>query len=328
MSAETAVVVAETHGAHVFEAHGGWNRKTVLTPDDAGDFGGHNVSAALVGDEAIVGGPSAGSEGGAVYLFERVDGQWRQRHQFVPDGGRGEFGRAVGFDGDRAVVGDVSDPTPERSWIGRAYVFRRHDTNWTQEATLGTDAQNLFGTSVAVDGDTVLIGAPYAEPDGERIGAVYGYELTDGEWQRRTTFTADDAVTDSLFGQSVAIDGDTAAVGAPGGGGGSAYVFERTADEWTRQARITAPDGDSEDDFGQSVALTGGIAVVGAPGAARIGHAYVFRAADDWTETRRLVAADPNEDSEFGFAVALFDDTVLVGSPRFREASPAYLFDL
>lgn len=332
LSEDAAVVLAESYGAYVFEDGGDWNLTTVLTPDDEEHFGGHKLSAATVGGEAILGGPSAGSEGGGVYLFARVDGQWRQRHQFVPDEDRDEFGRSVAFDGDRVVVGDNNDPTPERSWSGSAYVFGRDGANWTQEAAIGSDAENLFGTSVAVAGDTVLVGAPYAEPDGEETGAVHGYEVADGEWQRRATLTPDDSVDDSLFGQSVALDGDTAVVGAPSGGGGSAYVFERTQSEWSRRARITAPDADSDDnsddEFGWSVAYTQGVAVIGAPTAGRSGHAYVFGAADDWMGTRRLVAEDPQENAEFGFAVALHDSTALVGAPVFREASPAYLFAL
>lgn len=328
LSEGAAVVLAEGRGAYVFEDDIGWSPTTVLTPDDGEDFGGHGLSAAMVGGEAILGGPSAGSDGGAVYLFGRVDGRWRQRHQFVPDEEGADFGRSVAFDGERVVVGDNNDPTPMQSWSGSAYVFGRDGTDWTQEAALGSDAENLFGTSVAVAGDTVLVGAPRAGPEGEETGAVYGYESADGEWQRLATLTPDSSTGDSLFGRSVALDGDTAVVGAPSREGGSAYAFERTGDEWTRRARITATGAGSEDDFGRSVAYTGGVAVIGAPKAGRTGRAYVVGEADDWTETRRLVAEDPPENAEFGSAVAAHATTALVGSPVFQEASPAYLFEL
>mgnify|MGYP002277417346 CR=1 FL=1 len=328
LSADAAIVLAEGHGAYVFEADGGWRLTTVLTPDDGEHFGGYNISAAMVGEEAILGGPGAGSEGGAVYLFARDDDQWRQRNQFVPDEDRDEFGRSVAFDGERVIVGDNNNPTTMESWSGSAYVFGRDEGNWTQEAALGSDAENLFGTAVAVAGDTVLIGAPYAESEGRETGAVFVYEQTDGEWLQQTTLTPDDPVDDGLFGQAVALDGDTAVVSAPGDGGSSAYVFEQTETGWTRRARLTATDADSGGDFGRSVAYTDGLAVLGAPDAGESGHAYVFRAANDWTGTRRLVPKNPNQDAEFGFAVALHDTTALVGSPVFRAASPAYLFDL
>ena len=328
LSADTAVVLAENDGAYVFEADGGWRPTTVLTPDEEEHFGGYNISAAMVGGEAILGGPGAGSEGGAVYLFARDDGQWRQRHQFVPNEDRDEFGRSVAFDGQRVVVGDNNNPTTMRSWSGSAYVFGRDGTDWAQEAALGSDAENLFGTAVTVAGDTVLVGAPYAESDGQETGAVFVYERAADGWLHQTTLTPDDAVDDSLFGQSVALDGGTAVVGAPSDGGGSAYVFEQTETEWTRRARLTATDADSGDDFGWSVAYTGGLAVLGAPKSGGTGHAYVFRAADGWTETRRLVPETPTQNVEFGFAVALHDTTTLVGSPAFDGPSPAYLFEL
>ncbi|MEF8779904.1 MAG: FG-GAP repeat protein [Haloferacaceae archaeon] len=330
LSGEVAVVLAEGHGAYVFEDDGGWSMTTVLTPEEQGNFGSHNVSAAMVGGEAILGGPDAGSEGGEIHLFERVDGQWQQRHQFVPDGERDEFGRSVAFDGDRVVVGDNNDPTPMRSWSGDAFVFARDGSNWTQEARLGTDAQDLFGTDVAVAGETVLVGAPYAGSETEETGAVYGYELRDDEWERRTTLAPDDSVDDSLFGHSVAFDGGTAVVGAPGRDGGSVYVFERFGDGWKRVARATAADAAPDDGFGESVDVAGEVAVVGAPDAGQAGQADVFRKDPDdgWVRTRRLVADEPREDAAFGFAVAMHGATVLVGSPVFREPSPAYLFDL
>jgi hypothetical protein len=328
LSADAAVVLAESDGAYVFEADGDWRPTTVLTPDDEEHFGGYNISAAMVGEEAILGGPGAGSEGGAVYLFARDDDQWRQRHQFVPNEDRDDFGRSVAFDGERVVVGDNNNPTTMESWSGSAYVFGRDEGNWTQEAVLGSDAENLFGTAVTVAGDTVLIGAPYAKPSGQETGAVFVYEHLDGEWRQQTTLTPDDSVDGGLFGQAVAFDGDTAVVGAPGDGGSSAYVFEQTETGWTRRARLTATDADSGDDFGRSVAYADGLAVLGAPDAGESGHAYVFRAATDWTGTRRLVRKNSKQDAEFGFAVALHDTTALVGSPAFDAASPAYLFDL
>lgn len=327
LSEDAAIVLADSSGAYVFEDHGNWSPTAILNPDEVEDFGSYNMSAVMVNEEAILGGPNAGS-GGAVFLFARGDDQWQQRHQFIPAQNRDHFGRSVAFDGDRVVIGDNNNPTMEQSWSGSAYVFKRDGTDWKQEAALGRDAEDLFGTSVAVAGDIVLVGAPYAEPDGQETGAVYVYEQAEGEWQRRTTLTSDNSVDDKRFGQSIALDGDTAVVGAPGNEGGSAYVFEQIDNGWTRRSRLTATDTDSPDDFGWSVAYTGGTAVIGAPNAGENGHAYVFSGADDWMETRKLVAEDPKENAEFGFGVAMHDMTTLVGSPVFREASPAYLFKL
>lgn len=332
LSADTAIVVAEEHGAYVFkdDGDGEWTNTNVLLPTDHEDFGGHDVSAALVGNRVMIGGPEAG----AVYLFERSDDGWTQRHRFNPDNTEaGEFGRSVAFDGDRVVVGDANEPTTMVSYVGGAYVFASDDGDWTREASFTTGAEDLSGTSVAVDGETVLVGAPFAEPDENQTGAAYVYERVDESWQRQAVLSpADptDVVYEGRFGQAVALDGDTAVVGTPEipRGSGRAYVFERTNTGWNQMARLTAPDIDEGAEFGYSVALDDETVVVGALQAHDTGRAYVFRASDDWTEPLRLAAADSHEDAEFGAAVALSDTTALVGAPVFRAASGAYLFNL
>lgn len=329
LSADTAIVVAEGHGAYVFETSSeGWPNTTVLVPSDREDFGGHKVSVSLVGEKAVIGGPEAG----AAYLFERADGKWTQRHRFNPDTTQAEFGRSVAFDGDQVVVGDAHEPTTMVSYVGGAHVFRSDDGDWTREASITTDTQDLFGTSVAVDGKTVLVGAPFAETDDHRPGKVYVYERVDQVWERHAVLSPADAADadDARFGQAVALDGDTAVVGAPEipQGTGRAYVFERTNTGWNQAAEVTASTVSEGAEFGHSVSLMDETAVVGAPRARTTGRAYVFEANDRWTEPLRLAAANLHEDAEFGAAVELSGTTVLVGAPVFRAASGAYVFDL
>lgn len=327
LSATTAIVVAEDHGAYVFEAGSdGWTNATALAPTNREDFDG-TVSAALVGDRATIG----GSDAEAVSLFERTDDGWSQRHRFEPDETEaGEFGRSVAFDGDRVVVGDANDPTAMASYVGHASVYASDDEGWTREASVTTGAEDRFGTAVAVDGETVLVGAPSAEPDENPTGAVYVYELVDESWQRGAVLTpADPPDVDhgNRFGHAVAFADGTAVVGAPGGTG-RAYVFERTSTGWTQTARVTVPDVEDGAQFGRSVALADGTVVVGASRAHETGRAYIFTASDAWTEPLRLGPADPHEDAAFGAAVALSETTALVGAPASRAASGAYLFDL
>ena len=92
------------------------------------------------------------------------------------------------------------------------------------------------------------------------FGASSAWGLTEQE----AKLLAADGFPNQFLGRSVALDGDTAVVGAPGGISGSAYVFTRTAGVWTEQAKLTAPDGELGDSLGQSVALDGDTAVVGA----------------------------------------------------------------
>lgn len=339
LSAEAAIVMAEGTGAYVFDPASDWTDPVLLTPPNGDDgFGGYNVSVELVGEVAVAGGPSAAPEGGgAAYLYEHTTDGWVHRHRFSPetasdtptDGEVGnEFGRALAFDGDRVVVGDVNNPTTMVSWVGDVYVFSGEGEEWSQEARFRTGDEDLFGTAVAVDGDTVLVGAPYAERDGTRAGVVYVYERSNGAWQRTARLTAADRYRDGAFGWSVALDGDTAVIGAPRSGAGRAYVFSRSDGDWVQQARFDAPGENSGADFGQSAVVSGGTAVVGAPYDGRTGRAYVFRADTDWERSRRLAAARLPDAAEFGRDVALSSDTVLVGAPAFRETTGAYLFGL
>ena len=334
LSETAALVVAEGGGAYAFDAGDGWEEPASLSPEDTDGrgFGGHGVSTAMRDDTAVIGGPAAGPDPnrGAVYLFERDDGEWIQQRRFgaAGDDDADEFGRAVAFDGARVVVGDVHEPATMVPWTGGVEVFTTDGGEWRREASLGTDASDQFGTAVAVDDDALLVGAPYADPDDddESTGAVYAYAFTDGGWQRRGVLSPGEFDGRERFGQSVALDGERAVIGAPGDGNGSAVVYERDGREWTRRARLSAPGGDAEGGFGDVVGIAAGTAVVAAPDAVEAGRAYAFRG-DDWTDPVRL-AADTHSDAEFGADVALAGGAVLVGAPVYDDASDAYLYDL
>lgn len=326
LSQEAAIVLAADSGAFAFAPDDDWTDPVVLTSNEGDGFGDHGASAALVGNLAVLGSPSAG----AAYLFERTADGWIQRHRFRPDveEDTNEFGRSIAFDGGRVVVGDVNDPSPMVEQTGRAYVFSADGTDWVRDATLGTDAGEFFGTSVAVDGDVVLVGAVHAEVDEDRTGAVYVYERSDGAWQRQARLVPDEPSRIEGFGQSVALDGETAVVGAPLSDEGHAYVFARTGGEWVLQEQLTVRGLESGADFGQSVAIIGSSALVGAPFAGETGRAYVFEEDGEWALSRRFAAADLPENAEFGFDVAGSADSVLVGAPAYRTTTGAYLFDL
>jgi hypothetical protein len=147
--------------------------------------------------------------------------------------------------------------------------------------------------------------------------------------------TAPDGEVGDNLGWSVAIDGDTALVGAfrDDGSTGAAYVFVRSGAGWAFQDKLTAPDGEVGDTFGFSVALDGDIALVGAPTddaatGSDAGAAYVFvRSGAGWTFWQRLAAADAEAGDQFGVSVAVSGDTALVGAnPKELFAGSAYVF--
>lgn len=158
----------------------------------------------------------------------------------------------------------------------------------------------LAGRALAVLAFTALAGRVAAQQMGE-LGSM----------------VPSDPVNDSRFGQAVALDGDTAAIGAPWHN--MAYVYQRQAGTWGEQARIAYPGSFSHAEFGHAVALEGDTLVVGAwrDGAVSQGKAYVYtRSAGVWSLARVLGASLPQSEARFGTAVALLGSTAVIGAPR------------
>ena len=269
------------------------------------------------------------------------------------------FGHSLAVDGDTAVIGapqDTEDP-------GLVYVFTRNSSGaWSQQGILTTTEgsdYSFFGSSVAVHGDTAVVGAPVDKKDvdgnGVKTGAVYVFTRDSlGAWSQQARLTASDGGLNDEFGVSVAVDGDTVVVGAWKNGNGAAYVFTRNDGVWDGGVKLTASDGKDDDEFGISVALNGKTLVVGAPrndqyignniGEEDAGAAYVFTkptggwgAWDDLPQTddddedkdgltAKLTASDRAVDALFGQSVALDDDTILVGAPGDNDNGSVYLF--
>ena len=225
------------------------------------------------------------------------------------------FGSAVAIDGTTAVVGVPGGIEGDQA--GVAYVFVMFGDEWSQEAELtlgGSDDQ--FGYSVAISGDTLVVGAPLSA---NFAGAAYVFVRSNGVWSQQAELLASDAAVNDFFGGSVAIFGSTLVVGAPGHAStGAAYVFAQSNGHWTQKAELTASDGDPGDSFGASVAINGDTAVVGAPrrSAIDIGAAYVFgRLPSGWSQRAELTPSDPVASEFFGTSVSVLLSTVLVGAP-------------
>lgn len=234
------------------------------------------------------------------------------------------FSSAAAIDGNTVVIGAPGDDHAG-SQSGSAYVFTRSGNGWTEQAKLTASdptAGSGFGVSVAIDDDTVVIGANTADGVERWTGALYVF-VRDGEyWTEQAKITAADGARNDRFGQAVAIDGNTIVTGAAaddhaGTLSGSAYVFIRNDAVWADQAKLTADVANDYDSFGVAVAILGDTVVIGAArdAAYSAGSAYVFtRSGDLWTEQAELKAADPIEGTGFGYAVAMSGETLLVSS--------------
>lgn len=230
------------------------------------------------------------------------------------------FAITVAIDGDTALAGAEYDDGPAGTNQGSAYVFIRNGSNWVQQAKLTADdavAGDLFGVSVAVDGDTAIVGAFGNDGDaGENQGAAYVFVRTGTTWTQQAKLIADDAATFDNFGFQVAVRGDTALIGAESGGG--AYVFVRSGTSWTQQDKLVPSDIVFQL---FAVALGEGTAIIGYPNApgpahASQGAAYVFvRSGTNWTQQDKLVANDATTaDGGFGISLGLFGQTAVAGA--------------
>ena len=202
---------------------------------------------------------------------------------------------------------------------------------------------SYLGHSVAIDGDTAVVGAYGANVDSHvRQGAAYVFTRSGGTWTQQAKLLASDGAANDKFGTAVGVNGDMALIGAPnhavGGksGQGVVYLFVRTGSTWTQQAALTATDGARADLFGSAVAMGSDTAVFGAPnktvegGGGRVtqGAAYVFvRSGPLWMQQARLTPDAGGDRDWFGWAVALGYDTAVVGAPYGDgDKGSAYVF--
>ncbi|MCE9637285.1 MAG: FG-GAP repeat protein [Planctomycetes bacterium] len=301
-----------------------------LTASDAAVNDDLGSGVAASGDTALVGAYGKNASQGAAYVYRRTGTDWMQEAKLTASDAadRDDFGDAVAIDGDTAVLGAWGKNTGR----GAAYVFTRTGTTWTQQAILtafdGID-YGYFGYSVAISGNTAVIGG-YGN-DSYYRGVAYVFKRTGAAWALEARLTPGDPVDNSYFGYAVAVEGDTALIGAryKDNYQGAAYVFTRTGATWTQQAKLTATAPVPNDNLGYSVDLAGDTAVVGARGRTLgAGAAFVFtRSGTTWTQQAELAAADAEEGDYLGASVAIEGNAVLVGaSYENSEQGSAYLF--
>ncbi len=305
---------------------------------------------------AIVGAPSAGhqgggaADGGAAYVFARgAANKWKQQVKLLaedPESGDA-FGWAVDIDSTTAVVGVPKDDDAGSN-SGAVYIFVKDGNTWKQQAKLlarDTAKSDSFGEVVAIENDTLVVGAPgHTHADIRFAGAAYVFERQGERWIERTKLTADDAAKSDRFGVSVAIHMDTIIVGSTlndagrGKDAGAAYVYVREGNAWRQHTKLVGEDSRPGDHFGAGVATTGEIAIIGAPlheeEGLGSGAAYAFLNTDGvWKETEKIVPDNPVKGLVFGSATAVSRDTVIVtggtdeeGAPGFGNGSAAYVY--
>ena len=329
------------------------------------DWFGKSVS--ISGNTAIVGaaGRFDGLQGSA-YIFEFNGTSWSQIAKFTgSDSKAGDaFGASVAISGDTAIVGAFRhDDFGETS--GSAYIFDRNQggaNNWGEVKEVHAsfaEAQEAFGQSVSISGDTAIVADPFDRGGIANRGAVSIFERDEGgagNWgEVKKIFASDPAIND-LFGTSVAIFGDTIIAGSPLNDdtcppddpettnqdehdckSGSAYLFDRNqggANNWGEVKKITASDIGAGDNFGHSVDISGDTAIVGAQFNNELnisaGTAYIFErddgGANNWGEAKKIIGSVFGTISRFGSGVGISGDTAIAGMPN-HNAGLTFIFE-
>jgi uncharacterized repeat protein (TIGR01451 family) len=312
-----------------------WSEEQNLISIDTATDDEFGNSVAISGDTVVVGAPGdrkLGVSFGSVGIFVRTGDSWALQAKLMNDSLGPFFGCSVAIDGETVAVGSKGDNTGGPG-AGSVFLFMRSGTSWSGSTKLVAGdavAGDHFGWSVAIDGDTVVVGAPDTV---NSRGSAYIFVDTGWRWEEEAKLTAGDGVARDYFGWSVAVDGDTAVVGAPGAGNkGSAYVFQRSGTSWAEQAKLVAGDGAIGDQLGYSVGIDADTIVAGAPwsdfgGELDVGSAYVFqRVGTSWSEQQKLFAASPVNQGAFGTSVSLEGDSIAVGMPDGNGSSGGAAF--
>ncbi|MBL8208570.1 MAG: FG-GAP repeat protein, partial [Blastocatellia bacterium] len=334
---ELALVVNDANAVWPITIDPTLTQQTQFVATNGASFDHFGTVVAISGDTAVVGAPdfdaNSITNSGAVFVFVRTGSSWSQQAQLTASDAASydSFGSSVAISGDTIVIGAYGDDNGFNSDQGSAYVFTRSGTTWSQQAKLTVStgvANDWFGYSVAISGDTALIGAPL-DDFGSTVnqGSAYVFTRSGVTWSQQEQLNATDAADSDNFGFAVALQGETAVIGAPAddvnstSDQGSAYVFVRSSSTWSPQQQLSAGDGASGDLFGYAVAISGETAMVGAPqddvnGNVNQGSAYVFvRSNATWSQQAMLTASDGTGGDTFGNSLAISNEMAVIGAP-------------
>jgi hypothetical protein len=324
------------------ELSAGWLQQQELKPPQpcsyACHFGGW---VSIQGDTAVVTEPDEETSGGYAYVYERLSsGEWVEQARLAPPtSGRSadepeSFGQNVGISGSTIVVSAWEHNEDK----GAAYVYERSASGtWSLQAELSGKgaAHEAFGWNVAIEGSTIVAGAPQR---GGSAGAVYVFTRTaSGTWSR--SLIASGTQADESLGWAVGISGSTIIAGAPWFEepveNGAAYVFARSASgTWTQVAKLAgsseAVQGYEGDHFGSAISISGDRALIGAfhGGSEHPGLAYVYSdESGSWTRQAKLKSANAAAGEQFGYAVGLLGSSAIVGAYSHHSGTgAAYVF--
>jgi hypothetical protein len=275
-----------------------WSLQQKLFANDRAPFAQFGIAVDIVGDTIVVGAhgdDDSGFHTGAAYVFRRDGTTWTQEQKLKasdeePDSA---FGLSVSLSGQTIAVGAPSESSPEALFSGAVYAFVHNGTAWQEQAKIKPNnamANQQFGFTVSVSGDTIvaaapgeIIGSPSVEAQNVRSkGAVYILDRTGTSWDHQKRFFERDTNRTGGFAVRAAIDGDTIIVGDPTYDAGArftgaVYVFERNGNGWSLKHTLAASDGQFLQAMGFSIAISGDTVIAGTQSQFSIPAVYIFQ---------------------------------------------------
>jgi len=317
--------------------------KLIASPTQAGDTVAFSVAA---DNQTIVLGayrknyPDNGPDSGALYVFDKEVSSWSQVTDLAATDGSGfdYLGWSVDIAGDVIAAGATwaDEPTLES---GGVYIFRLGAT-WEQETVLAPadlpDEAN-FGHAVDLDGERLIVGAPFIDGSVNAQGVVYIF-ADDGQWTQEARLTPGDLDV-NFVGADVAIDGDWAVIGAPrdntdGVSAGSVFIYHRNAaNEWMYYSRLARATNESYCYFGNNVCIEGNTILVGAEYSsqfgANTGAVFVYELEGNaWSQMQVLSPNDKTAWSHFGGSVSIRNGIAAIGAYGHPNSTgAAYIFE-
>ncbi|KAA0136951.1 hypothetical protein FYZ48_16040 [Gimesia chilikensis] len=371
LSSNLLVVETRSGKAHIFTRSGsGWifdpNYETVLTHDGdvSSSLGPKGIGVAISGNTVVFGASNLstdGSHSGLVYTYDQSpDDQWINKNEIIPNApstihnGLDNFGQSIAVSDDYLVIGAPATDS-HLAPTGVVYIYSRNDggtpdfnddDTWEYETSLidpAPEANRDFGTSVQIEGTTIIIEASPTEFPFET--EIYIYTRNGSDWKTipPTVTPLLETVGRTLFNEtSIAFQNDTIVVGNPSGlvndisTVGVVYVYEKYGSDWSTlpptESVLFASDGEFFDHFGVDVDIDGDLIVAGAEYNQDRGAAYLFQKGNNgWGSASqvKLTASDLKLGSRFGSSVAVENETVIASAATVgdRNSGAIYIFD-
>ena len=313
-----------------------WGLETSLLPLEGGDYDRFGFTVSVADDVVVVGSPNSSEKSGSVhvYRYDRAQFSWNHEATLAATnaGAYPLFGYSVAVSGTSIIASaPLAIDTNDFTISGMIFVFDHDGQNWDSGEQLLRPSSNpeLFGTSVDIENDLVVIGSSYFDgPDGQDQGIVHVYRRNDSDWNLEKELFATDSGSKSYFGACVSVSGNMIVSGSPNAdtpvasAAGSVSTFRFDENDWVPAPPIFRTSGATNDFFGDAVATHAGAAAFGAWGSESadgtlfdVGDTQFYQLEGSrWVLNPAFYQSSVDE-RRFGTSVEVRGDVAIVGAP-------------